>query len=256
MNDSALPSPGRVRAASLLLPFVLVALVVLPNPTPSAAQDDPNDMQARDRKASAQNLRQIGLALHTFHDKERHLPPPAICDRRGKPLLSWRVAILPYLEQGDLYKQFKLSEPWDSPHNKALLKKMPQVYAPVGVKTREAFTTFYQAIVGPGAAWELQPDKNQPLGAAGLRMSDFTDGLSNTIWVVEGWDPVPWTKPADVAYDPKKPLPKLGGLLRNGFSVLFGDGNTRFLSNRTNERTLRALITRAGGEPIVLDKPR
>jgi Protein of unknown function (DUF1559) len=255
MRDSALPSPRRVRAA-WLLPFAVIALALLPGPAPTAAQDDPNDMQARDRKASMHNLRQIGIALHAFHDKERRLPPPALCSPRGKPLLSWRVAILPWLDQADLHKQFRFNEPWDSPHNKALLKKMPAVYAPVGVKTREPYTTFYQAVVGPGAAWELRPDKNDPFGAAGLRLSDFTDGLSNTILVVEGWDPVPWTKPADVAYDPKKPLPKLGGLLRNGFNVLTGDANVRFLSNRINEKTLRALITRAGGEPIALDKPR
>ncbi len=249
MTDSTLSFPGRVRAAWLIA-SILVAFVLLQGPAPTAAQGDPNDMQARDRKASALNLTQIGIALHSFHDKERHLPPPAICDARGKPLLSWRVAILPYLDQADLYKEFKLTEPWDSRHNKALLKKMPKAYAPVGVKTREPYTTFYQAVVGPGAAWELKPDKSAPLGAASLRLTDFTDGLSHTILVVEAWDPVPWTKPTDVTYDPKKKLPKLGGLLRNGFNVLVGDGTVRFLSNRLNEKTLRALITRAGGEVL------
>src|SRR5262249_33685587 len=148
------------------------------------------------------------------------LPPPAICSKDGKPLLSWRVAILPFIEQKALYDQFKLDEPWDSPPNLKLLDKMPKIYAPVGgVKTKAPHSTFYQAIVGPGAAWELRPRPNAGLfNAEGMRFpADFRDGTSNTILVVEGREAVPWTKPEDVRYDPKKAPPKLGGLFKDGF---------------------------------------
>jgi hypothetical protein len=150
-------------------------------------------------------------------DNEGMFPPPAICSKDGKPLLSWRVAILPYLREGKLYKQFKLDEPWDGPHNKKLLASMPKFYAPVGVETKERYATFYQAIVGPGAAWEFKPKAGIRFNAEGLRWNgDFTDGRTNTIGVVEAAKSVPWTKPEDVPYRPKGQLPKLGGLFKAG----------------------------------------
>ena len=86
--------------------------------------------EASDRSESSNNLHQIALAVINYTDSNNStLPPAAICDKRGKPLLSWRVLILPYLEQDALFKEFKLDEPWDSEHNKKLLKKMPKVYA-------------------------------------------------------------------------------------------------------------------------------
>src|SRR5439155_13938759 len=111
-----------------------------------------------------------------------------------------RVAILPYVEEHELYKQFKLDEPWDSEHNKKLLEKMPKVYAPVGVKTRAPHTTFYQAFVGPGAAFE---------DGMKVKLTNFFDGTSNTLMVAEAAEPVPWTKPDDLPFDPKKPPPAL-----------------------------------------------
>src|SRR5262249_30142494 len=83
---------------------------------------------AASRTRSANNLKQIGLAMHNYHDVNGAFPPAAVCDKTGKPMLSWRVLILPYIEQDALYKEFKLDEPWDSEHNKKLLAKMPKVY--------------------------------------------------------------------------------------------------------------------------------
>jgi hypothetical protein len=209
---------------------------------------DEKEKEGRKRKASEKNLKQIGLALHSHHDTYKRFPPPAICSKDGKPLLSWRVALLPYLDQDKLYKQFKLDEPWDSPHNKQLLEKMPKVYEPTGVKTKQPHTTFYQALVGPGAAWELQPSRIPPYNADGLKIPAFRDGTSNTLIVVETRKAVPWTKPEDVAYDPKGPLPKLGEVFEGGFHALFADGSVRFLPAQLRETTLRALITRAAGD--------
>jgi hypothetical protein len=213
---------------------------------------DPKFLEARRRTMSQNNLKQIGVAMQNFHDTSFFLPPPAICDAKGKPLLSWRVTILPYIEQGALYQQFKLDEPWDGPNNIKLLALMPKVYAPVGVKTKEPFTTFYQAFVGPGAAFEVQPMPAQkPFGARGMRLvADFPDGTSNTLLVAEAAEAVPWTKPADLVYDPKGPLPKLGGLFAPGYNVLFGDASVRFFSRPLPNDLLNALITRAGNEAI------
>src|SRR6185312_11489838 len=96
----------------------------------------------------------IMIGLHQYHDAHGKLPPPAITDKAGKPLLSWRVALLPYLEQVALYNQFHLDEPWDSEHNRKLLPQMPKVYACTGNAPSVPYGTFYQAFVGKDCVFE------------------------------------------------------------------------------------------------------
>jgi len=80
------------------------------------------------RTQSQSRLKQMALAFHSYMEQHGRLPPAAICDAKGRPLLSWRVALLPFIAQGELYRQFKLDEPWDSPHNIKLLDQMPATY--------------------------------------------------------------------------------------------------------------------------------
>src|SRR6185295_2767398 len=82
--------------------------------------------------AAMNNLKIIGLAMHNYHDTNQRFPAAAIYDKQGKPLLSWRVAILPYLNQKQLYESFHLDEPWDSEHNRKLIPRMPAEYAAAG----------------------------------------------------------------------------------------------------------------------------
>ncbi len=194
-----------------------------------------------DKAQDQNNLKQIGLAMHAYHDTYNHLPMPAIYSKDGKPLLSWRVAILPFIEQNNLFMQFKQDEPWDGPNNKKLLSVIPKVYMPVRGKTKQPYYTYYQLFTGPGTPFE----GNKKLG-----LKDILDGTSNTIMVVEAGAAVPWTKPEDLPYNPKKDLPKLGGLFSEGFNMGMCDGSVRWVSGRPNPRILRAMITRAGGEAV------
>jgi hypothetical protein len=202
--------------------------------------------EAAAKKKSAENLKQLALALHNYHDAMGHFPPPTIYDQKGKPLYSWRVAILPFIEEDNLYKDIDSTrEPWDSDKNKKQMKRIPKLFAPVTGKAKEEGLTHYQLVVGPGAMFE---DKKK------IRMTDITDGTRNTIMIVEAEEAVPWMKPADLTYDPKKELPKFGGLFKDGFHAAFADGFVRFIPKDVNKDKLRAAITRAGGELLDPDE--
>ena len=184
-------------------------------------------------------LKQIGLAL--LSDDGGRLPTSAIRGADGTPLLSWRVAILPLLGQAGLFRQFKLDEPWDGPHNKALISRMPHVYASDGGAAGAEGSTTYRAFVGPGTAFE---------GDRGIAVAEITDGPSNTLMVAEAGEPIPWTKPDELPYAPDKPVPRLGGLPRGGFLGLFCNGEVRFVKGSVSQANRRALITRSGGERL------
>ncbi len=196
------------------------------------------------RAQCANNLKQIVLAMHNHHGAFGALPKPAITDKDGKPLLSWRVAILPYLDQAPLYNQFKLDEPWDSPHNKALIKDMPTVFTCPERTNAEPFTTTYRVFTGPGALFEK---------GKGTGFAEVTDGTSNTLMVVEAKEAVPWTKPdAELEFDPAAVASLYGtlGPHDGGFNAGFADGAVRFFPNSINANLFHDLVTRNGGEVI------
>src|SRR5262249_20216865 len=144
-------------------------------------------------------------------------PPRAIFDDQGKPLLSWRVQILPFLDQEELYQQFRLDEPWDSEHNKPLIDKMPNVFSDPRFDLPPG-KTVYQAVVGPGTAFD---------GRQGLKPAQIIDGTSNTIGVVEVGPEhaVPWTKPVDWEFDQDHPLNGLANPSPGGaYGVVLLDG--------------------------------
>jgi hypothetical protein len=174
------------------------------------------------------------------------MPPAVVYGKDGRPLYSWRVLVLPYIEYQELYDSFKLDEPWDSPNNLPLLEQMPKIFESHGKPAPEPYTTYYQVFVGPGAAFE---------GKDGLPLADFTDGTSNTLFIVEAAEAVPWSKPADLAFAPDRPLPELGGLFADGFNAAFADGSVHFFPKEVSEDKLRALITRNGGERVYPDDP-
>jgi hypothetical protein len=195
------------------------------------------------RNISMNRLKQIGLAMHNYHDVNKAFPPAAKC-KDGKRLLSWRVLILPYLEQQKLYEQFHLDEPWDSDHNRKLISRIPDVYRS-SLSLPAGKTTF----LGIGGKSGMFP------GCEGLRIRDVTDGTANTIWVVDADDAraVDWTEPEDLTPDPERPLDGLLGHFSDGFLALFVDASGHFIPKTVSSKTLKALFTRNGGEVIGSD---
>ena len=254
------------------------------------------DADYTQRQRSLKNLKAIAVALHAFHDTHNRFPTD-VTDKDGKPLLSWRVELLPYLEEDNLFKQLRRDEPWDSPHNLKLLAKMPDVYR-VATDPKDATHTYYQRFAITGMPWgaiidgegevgvaaggtasgplPLAPPMG-PMGPGGLgsppgmgegggsalgpgmgmglpaappanvprfplRMPEVTDGTSNTIGVVEAGPPVPWSKPADLPYDAKKPLPPMTGPYANVRHIAALDGMAYALRPNLDETTWRRLI--------------
>ena len=202
----------------------------------------------KDELTSANNMKQIVQAMLNYADANqgKMATPAAIAKKDGKPLLSWRVAILPYIEQGALYKEFHLDEPWDSDHNKKLIEKMPKVFRTPGSKAGDGKTT-YLLPVGKGAAFENASAKV-------LFPAAFTDGTSNTVLLIDAADDqgTIWTKPDDLKYDSKDPLKGLA--VRNGRECLvsFADMAVHAISKSANPDTLRAVFTPAGNEEATL----
>jgi hypothetical protein len=233
-----------MRATNLVrvsLPAILAGGLLA---APASPADDTPVTRAQ-LTASQNNLKQIALAVVNCADTNNGRMPGDITDKDGKALLSWRVAILPYIEELPLYQRFKLDEPWDSENNKKLVEKMPKLYAPVRGQAK-AGETFYQVFTGEKA---LFGPKKMPKYPASI-----PDGTANTGLVFEAGEPVVWTKPADLPFDEKKALPKLGGMFDGLSHVALCDGSVRKIKKGADETELKKLITPAGGEIIDLDK--
>jgi hypothetical protein len=201
--------------------------------------------EAARRNASTNNLKQIILAMHNHHDANKKFPAPAIADKEGKPLLSWRVHILPYIEEGELYKEFHLDEPWDSEHNKKLIPRMPAVYLNPSRNYLGDGTTTYLLPTGEGTLFK---DLTKPIS-----LREIIDGTSRTIAVLEVAEEraVPWTKPDDLKFDANDPLAGLKGV-RPGdiFLAAFADGSVLPIATDIDLSVFKAMLTPNGREVV------
>jgi len=207
----------------------------------------PAVQQAREAARRTQcrsNLKQIGLAMYNYHDVYGCFPPAYIADETGKPMHSWRVLILPYLEQQALYEQYDFSEPWDGPNNSRLMGLRPPIYAcPTG--HGGTMTTAYAAISGENCVFA---------GAESTKISDITDGTSETIMVGEAeYAAIPWMEPRDIEFDTFTTVGDADGFSsdhQGGVFVLNADGSTNFVSEDVNPESFKAELTRNGGEEV------
>ncbi|TWT77381.1 hypothetical protein Pla123a_20420 [Posidoniimonas polymericola] len=213
---------------------VLVALLL---PAVQAARE------AARRTQSTNNLKQLMLALLNYESANGRLPAHAIYSADGEPLLSWRVAILPYIEEQALYNEFHLDEPWDSEHNLTLIEKMPEVYIDPssGLAVKDGKTS-YLAPVGEGLLFEEKE--------GGTTLREITDGTSKTIAIVQVSDDTAatWTKPEDWSPAADNPLQGVGDLHPSVFLAAFVDGHIENISTNINAQTWGFMLTRGGGE--------
>lgn len=214
---------------------VLGILIALLLPAVQGARDAARRAQCKN------NLKQIGLALHNYHDVYGSFPPAYIPDATGKPMHSWRVLILPFLDQMPMYDEYDFSQPWNSPQNLAITQNIPQAYVcPTSPNSRNAH---YVLITGKGTCFE---------GAESIKVSDITDGSSNTLLVVEAHDsPIPWSEPRDLD------VSTLGHATgnpssdhRGGFHVLYSDGRVLFVHDSIPPDQLKARITPNGQDDV------
>ena len=211
---------------TLALP-IMVALLL---PAVQAAKE------AGRRVACKTNLRAIGMAV-LQHENATGILPAAITDADGTPLLSWRVAILPYIEEKVLYDQFHLDEPWDSEHNKALIPLMPAIYACPSADL-EPGTTRYLLLDGPGTAYErekLVAGAGVAARMRGLRRGVLERRSGETIIVVEAPAnrAVEWTKPEEFTVSAAEAtnLAEQGGGHSAGIRhAAFADGTVRVIA--------------------------
>lgn len=218
-------------AGLLIVPGCLLALLL------------PAVQQAREAARRTQcknNLKQIALAMHNYHDTFGTFPPAVTYGPDGQPMHSWRVLLLPYLDQAPLYSEYNMNEPWNGPNNSRLLDRMPPMYACPSSPERQGITHY---AVPTGAGTMFPPDK-------AISIREITDGTSTTLLVVEtvGTN-LNWMAPVD--------LPVVSGgqggfssLHTGGFHAVLADGAVRFISGNLSPVTLDALLTRNKGDLV------
>jgi Protein of unknown function (DUF1559) len=208
--------------------------------------------EAARRSQCSCNYCQILLALHNYHSQYNVFPPAYIADANGRPMHSWRVLILPFLEQTPLYNRYNFAEPWNGPNNVTLLNSMPSIFVCPSRYSNPTNLTSYLAVTGPGTMFP---------GARSLKLDDVTDGTSNTLVIVEVDNVnVPWTAPTDLdertmsfqINDPKRP--GISSKHPGGANVGVADGRTRWARDSMTPGNLRAALTIAGGEGITMDQ--
>ena len=207
------------------------------------------------RSLCQQNVKRIVLALHHYQDTYGSFPPVYVADESGKPMHSWRVLVLPFMEQQNLYDLYDFNEPWDGPNNRRLLSALPDEFCCPQQRGRNASETNYVAVVGPATAWP---------GAEATSHTDFVDGYATTIMLVEVVNSgIAWTAPQDLASEEVlKGLCQGGGrVIASGHQISgrlfspsgamlgYADGHVEFLTHDVPTEHWRAVLQINDGKP-------
>lgn len=197
------------------------------------------------RQQTMNNFKRLALAMHNFHDNHGFLPGKYTVDAKGRPLLSWRVTLLPYLEQAPLYAKFKLDEPWDSEHNRPLAEQMPKVFAIAGDDLPAGKSRIRLPVIA-GGLWSGEGPPRT--------LRDITDGTSATVWIATAPKSaaVAWTKPDNWELDEARMKELFFGDQPYAVSG-YADGSVHVLTPAIADKTLKALLTMAGREVVQQD---
>ena len=229
-------------AGAAILGVVLLAALLLP--AVSSARD------AARRAQCSNNLKQIALAMMNYETANGCFPPAYLPDNRGKPMVSWRVLLLPYMERQDIYDRYHFNEPWDSPNNRAVTDMALDLYHCPSQPADGKAQTSYVMVVGTHSISK---------GEEACKIADITDGLSNTILIVEVADSgIAWAEPRDlqfnqIDYKINNEQRKGKGISSHharGANAAFCDGSVRFLKDSTNPQLVKAMLTIDGAEIV------
>ncbi len=204
--------------------------------------------EAAARSQEQNNMKQIAIAMHNQHDVSNKWVVPYAVDSQGVTQTgnSFRVSLLPYMGHDPVYQAIDLTQPWDSVRNAPQTRLVIPQYQLVDDRSTQSNTTPYRAFVGGGAMFEAD---GKP-----VTMASITDGLSNTIMMVQATEQVPWAKPQELPYSKTTPLPKFGSpRTPAGFNVMMADGSVRFVKSTISEQNLRNAIEKADGNLVNLD---
>ena len=206
-------------------------------------------LEGTKRLKGASDLKQLAFALHNHTDSNQDSfvgPYAQISPGVMNPDLSFRVGLLPYLEQHKLHARIDLTQPWDSVRNASATSTVIKYLQSPDTPDRTKPDTPYRVFYGGGALFEAD---GKP-----VKLADIPDGTSNTILFVHATETVPWAKPQEFPYGPGVPLPPLGSpRMGKGFNVAFADGSVRFLRHTIPEADLRSLIEKADGRAVVIE---
>lgn len=200
----------------------------------AAVGSKPSDYDAEDKRR-----KKLYDAFAAYVEKNGQYPPAVVKDKKGQPLYSWRVALLPYLGEGELHKQFKLDEPWDSLANKKLIPKMPKVFEPSYSYPPNAGKTKVLTVVGPGTLFEPK---------AKVTAADVTTPADTVLWVEPSslggkyFDGVYWTKPFDAEFDGDKAPELFDSYEFASLNAMMADGKWRFLSKKEDAKKMPDLF--------------
>lgn len=204
--------------------------------------------EAPKRTQCKNNLKQIVLALHNYHDAYGSFPPAYIADKNGRPMHSWRVLLLPYLDQAQLYDKYRFNEPWNGPNNSIVAKTRLPVFCCPSDDDSESAATSYLAVIGPNTAWPGE----RPVSIKGI-----SDGTEKTAHIVEVADSgIGWAEPRDFYINqiPMQLNPKHGFGISSrhdaGAQMGFVDGSARFVPDTIEPQTLRRLLERNDGGDV------
>jgi hypothetical protein len=252
----SLPGTMPERIGRAMIGVVVSGLILL-NVLPMFAWLVPNDYSESPRSTCRTNLSNISIALEMYAQVHGCMPPAYIADENGRPIHSWRVLILPYLEYRDLYAAYDFKEPWNGSHNRQLAKYMPDVYHCLGAGPSKGTSTSYLAVTGENTVWP---------GPRGTTWPEIADEKSKTMAVVEVADSgINWMEPTDLPFEALKnginstkgvsiSSPHIRGADQEGGAHIACCGSfASWLPDSTPVETLEALATKAGGEMITGD---